>query len=165
MLGLPWPSALLCAYTFLFQSLPMQEQAAKRTIEIRVLLLDYKSGRPVKGREVALSWFDSAGQRSNEWTYLESKTGTDGIALFRFEHTPPPEFWVTLLRMGDWSCNSSDYFSTSDVVSKGVASRFAADTHLCKDKPFDYPSPPPGQIVIPARHLNGWLRMRRAMEE
>src|SRR5260221_527541 len=99
MLGLPWPSALLCAYAFLFQALPMQEQAAKRTIEIRVLLLDYKSGRPVNGREVALSWLDSAGQRSNAWTYLESKTGRDGIALFRFEHTPPPEFWVTLLRM------------------------------------------------------------------
>jgi len=132
--------------------------------EIRVRLLDYKTGRPLKGHKVWLGLSDQDGEIRQDAPYLAGKTGRDGIAIFQMKQTPPPKMWVDL-GIGDWACTSRGDFVPSDLLQRGIAVTFEADPHLCKSPPATFPSPQPGEMVLPIRRLNLWLRIRRAVEE
>src|SRR5215467_4586265 len=62
--------------------------------QVRVRVLDYRTGRPVQRHTVGLLLPDSEGQIRNDSPTLLAKTGRDGIAAFRISKPLPLSIWV-----------------------------------------------------------------------
>jgi hypothetical protein len=133
--------------------------------QVRVRVLDYKTGRPVQRHTVGLLLPDDEGEIRNNSRTLLAKTGRDGIAVFRITKPLPPRIWVSPEHsMGDWSCTATQDFRTSDVFRVGVVGAF--ENHpLCKHHTTLSATAEPGEVVVYLRHLNGWLSFRRFLHE
>jgi len=96
---------LACAGFCIAASTFAQSQPAPPTLEIRLRLLDYKTGRPLTGRYVQLTVPQPNKDFGYHEAYLTAKTGKNGVAAFRFNARLPPAGEV--LPLDDWSCNES----------------------------------------------------------
>jgi hypothetical protein len=142
-----------------------QGQTAPTASEIRVLLLDYKTGQPLQGRKVWLTLFDTDEQyRNRTIVAMEGKTGTDGTAVFRFSSGPLPKMLVVSAE--DFACTEPGpmRFGTEAIVRHGVVGNLV-DVPLCKPHTPAFPNPRPGELVFYVHRLNLWQRIRRAMQE
>jgi hypothetical protein len=138
--------------------------SASSSHEIRVQLLDYKAGRPLKGRYVQLTvpWPNKDWGYHEE--YLTAKTKKDGIAIFHFNGWLPPAGQVVLL--DDWECGDLRLFATGEVLQQGLVEKFDANGHpLCRQHLTRLAPAVPGVIVCYAHRLNLWQRIRRSIEE
>src|SRR5229473_3934465 len=131
---------------------PVYAQSNPSATTIRVLLVDYKTGRPLKSHKLWLWLSNKDGELTEHPVTLTGKTGKDGIAVFQFGQSPPPRMWVDL-RIGDWACASTGEFATSELLQNGIGAHFAADANLCKSQPAAFPEPQPGEIIVVIRHL------------
>jgi hypothetical protein len=135
-------------------------QTAPAPANIRVRLLNYKTGRPLKGRYVALSLSSPDGKYLRA-DVVREKTDADGVARFWFEATPPPRLWVVAL--DDYACAEQEEFATADILQHGIAGSYADDSH-CKPHASSLPNPQPGEVVFPVHRLNLWQRILRGFE-
>jgi hypothetical protein len=132
--------------------------------EIRVRLLDYKTGRPLKDRYVQLTvpWPNKVSGYHEE--YLTAKTKKDGVAIFHFSGWLPPAVEVVLLN--DWACSDLRPFTTDEVLHQGLVVQFEANHHPWCRSHFTQPvTAEPGVIVCYAHRLNLFQRFRRSVEE
>jgi hypothetical protein len=142
-----------------------QGQTAPTAPEIRVRILDYKTGQPLNGRKVWLTLFDSEEQyRNRTFVAMEGKTGADGTAVFRFSTGPPPRILVVYPE--DFACTEPGpkRFPTETIAQQGIVGNLI-DVRLCKPHTSAFPDPHPGELVFYAHRLNLWERIRRAMQE
>jgi hypothetical protein len=146
--------------TFLAASSICQAQAVPSVSEIRVLVLDYKTGRPVKGREVEVMLPDVMGQIHNRSPLIVQKTRKDGIASVQVPSPLPPQLWV----MADFPCTRQQAFATTEILQHGIVGDHA-DFELCKNPTSRRVAARPGQIVLYIRRLNPWLRLERLVWE
>jgi hypothetical protein len=154
---------LMASFLF-FRCGSLLAQSDPHITTIRVRLVDYKTGKRLKGHKVWLWLSDGDGELTQHPVTLASKTGKDGIAVFQMATIPPPKMWVDL-GIGDWACASTGEFSTSDLLQNGMGVNFQADSNLCKSPPATFPDPCRGVITFAIRHLNLWLQVRRSIEQ
>lgn len=121
--------------------------------EVKVHVLDYRTGHPVKGWEVGL-------------LSLTAKTEKDGVALFRIAGPLPPILSVNPEAGGwsEWSCTDFQSLQTTEVLQSGVEGKFLKHP-LCREHVSSTTTPHGGEIVIYVRHLNPWLTFRRVLWE
>ncbi len=131
-----------------------QGQTAATASEIRVRLLDYKTGRPLQGRYVWLTLFNSEEQYRNKAVVaMEGKTGTDGTTVFRFSTRPPPKMLV--VSADNFACTEPGptRFAREEIVQNGIVGNLI-DVPLCRphhmaiagQKEFWAPARPYGAI-------------------
>jgi hypothetical protein len=132
---------------------------AQATTELRVRVLDYKTGRPAKGRSVGL--LDNAA--IHHW--LLAKTDKDGVATFHLSNSLPQILTIDPeVTLANWSCSKHHEFGTSEVLQHGMVGDF--DDHpLCKGHTYSVAVARPGEIVVYTRRLSEWLRLRRFTHE
>jgi hypothetical protein len=138
--------------------------SAPSSHEIRVQLLDYRTGRPLKDRYVQLTvpWPNKDSGYHEE--YPTAKTKKDGIAIFHFNGWLPPAGQVVLL--DDWECSDLRLFATEEVLRQGLVEKFDADDHpMCRRHLTQLATAVPGVIVCYAHRLNFFQRFRRSVEE
>lgn len=122
---------------------------------VQVLVLDYKTGRPVKGREVEMILPDAKGDIYDHSPQIFKKTGKNGIAVFRISSPLPPQLWA----MAQFPCTRRQAFETSEVLQRGIIGDHA-DFALCKNPTSLPATTQPGQTVLYIRRLNPWLRFQ-----
>ena len=125
---------------------------------VRVLVLDYRTGRPVIGHDVGLGGADFG-----HWSI--ARTDKRGIAIFSID-TPLPQA-LTIdpeVTLANWSCSGLREFQTSEVLERGMVAGFE-DHPLCKDHTSKPAVAEPGEIIVYTRHLNAWLTFRRFLHE
>jgi hypothetical protein len=133
--------------------------------EVRVRVLDYKTGRPVQQRTVGVLLPDNEGQIRNDSVTMLEKTGRDGVAVFRFTQPLPPTLWIiAAYTMADWSCTERQEFGTTEVLEHGAVGDLTA-FWLCEHHTSSTAIAQPGEVVVYTRHLNPWLRFRRFLHE
>jgi len=135
-------------------------QAASSAAEIRVVVLNYKTGRPLAGRYIALVLLGPDGEYPNHAGAMTSKSGADGIAVFRFIAAPPPV--VSVVALDDYECSKEVDFSTAEILQRGIAGEYA-DDNICKPHVLSAWIPKPGQIVFPIHRLNILQRIWRGL--
>jgi hypothetical protein len=131
---------------------------------VQVLVLDYKTGRPVTGREVEMILPDSKGDVYERSPRIFKKTDRDGIAVFYLSSPLPPQLWAMTDAMADFPCTRRQSFETSEVLRRGIIGD-NADFELCKNPTSRPATTQPGGIVLYVRRLNFWLRFRRLLWE
>jgi hypothetical protein len=127
---------------------------------VQVLVLDYKTGRPVKGREVEMILPDAKGDVYDRSPQIFKKTGKDGIAVFNISSPLPPQLWV----MAEFPCTRRQAFGTSKVLQQGIIGDHA-DFALCENPTALPATTQPGEIVLYIRRLNPWLRFQHLLWE
>jgi len=137
-------------------------QTASPPVDIRVRLLDYKTGRPMKGRFVQLTLSDPSGQYSHGAVLMKSKTGANGVVAFRFKIMPPPR--VMVVALDDYPCTEPEEFATEEIFQRGIVGSHA-DVPYCTPHIASIPNPRPGEVVFYVHRLNLWQRIRQSMEE
>jgi hypothetical protein len=153
---------LICAGFCAAVSPSSQGQTAPTAPEIRVRLLNYKTGRPMKGRYVQLTLFDPDGQLSSDAALMKGKTGADGIAAFRLKTKPAPR--IAVVALDDYPCTEPEEFKADGILLHGIVGSFA-DIPYCKPHTSSLPNPQPGEVVFYVHRLNLWQRIRRSIEE
>ena len=136
-------------------------QTAPAPANIRVRLLNYKTGLPLKGRYVELVLSGPDGKFPLRAEVVRAETDANGVAVFWFDATPPPRVWVVAL--DDYVCAEHVEFATADILQHGDAGSYADDSR-CKPHPSSLPNPQPGEVVFPVHRLNLWQRIRRGLE-
>jgi hypothetical protein len=132
---------------------------AQTTTEVRVRVLDYRTGHPAEGRTIGL--LDSVPRRH----WLIARTGRDGVATFHLSSSLPQTLTIDPeVTLSYWSCSRQQEFGTSEVLQHGVVGDFE-DHPLCKDHTSSVGVALAGEIVVYARRLNEWLRFRRFLHE
>ena len=138
-----------------------QGQSVPQVSVVQVLVLDYKTGNPVKGREVEMILPDAKGDvYSNSPHIIFKKTEKNGIAVFHIGRPVPPHLWV----MADFPCTGQQDFETSQVLQQGIIGDHA-DFKLCQNPTSRPVMARPGEIVLYIRRLNPWLRFERFIWE
>jgi hypothetical protein len=132
--------------------------------EVRVLVLDYKTGLPVKGREVTMILPDANDDLYDHSPQISEKTGKNGIVVFHLSPPLPPQLWAVTDAMADFPCTRRQSFETSEVLQRGIIGDHA-DFELCKNPTSRPAMAQPGEIVLYIRRLNPWLRFRRLVFE
>jgi hypothetical protein len=134
-------------------------QTSAATQQIQVLLLDYRTGQPLKGRYVALSLSNADGKflRADA---IRGKTDANGVVVFELSATPPPKVGVAV---DDYACAEHEEFATADILQHGIAGSYV-DDNRCKPHVSLLPDAIPGQVVFPVHRLNLWQRFWRALE-
>ena len=128
---------------------------------LQVRLLNYKTGRSLKGRWVELALSDSDGKLRPRPELMRAVTDAKGVAMFRFEKVPPPRIWV--IAMDDYECTERRDFATIEVFEHGIAGSYA-DDERCKPHAARLPNPQSGEVVFPVHRLNLWQRILRTFE-
>lgn len=136
-------------------------QSCPIAAEIRLRLLNYKTGLPLKGRYVDLVLSGPDGKYPNRAEVVRGKSDSDGVVMFTFKTAPPPR--VQVLPLDDYECAAEVEFSTADILQHGIAARFADDSR-CKPHASSLPDPKPGEVVFPVHRLNLWQRFWRGLE-
>jgi hypothetical protein len=137
-------------------SAPCHAQIVQQVYEVQVLVLDYKTGRPVPEWEVAMMLPNIKGKYPPYSSTIWGKTGKSGTVFFPFQSPIPQQVSI----MTDWdgySCTSQDVFDTSKVLQQGVI----GDFELCKNIKSGTVTAQPGEIVIYLRRPNRWQRIER----
>jgi hypothetical protein len=131
---------------------------AQAATEVRVRVLDYRTGLPVKGRLVGL---ESAA--IGQWSV--ATTDKDGVATFQLSNPLPQVLTIdSEVTLANWSCTERREFQTSEVLERGIVGGFE-DHQLCKVHTPTLAVAQPGEIIVYTRHLNAWLTFRRFMHE
>jgi|SRR6266850_479813 len=151
---------LLAVGLFIVGSGVSSGQILSAPVNIRVRLLNYKTGRPLNGRYVALSLSGPDGKYLRA-EVMRGKTDANGVVVFRFTATPPPRVWV--IALDDYACAEREEFATADVLQKGISGNYVDDAR-CKPYASLPPNPQPGEIVFPVHRLNLWQRILRGFE-
>jgi len=127
---------------------------AQTSSEVRVRVLDYRTGLPVKGWKVGLSI-------GNHW--IVEKTMQDGVASFRTATALPQNLHIDAEGgvRSEWSCIATpEIFDTSVVLEKGLIGNFLIHP-LCKHHVSPITKSNPGEVVVYVRRLDPWLTFRR----
>jgi hypothetical protein len=132
--------------------------------EVRVLVLDYKTGLPAKGREVTMILPDAKGDVYEHSLRIIKKTGENGIAVFHLSSPLPAQLWAVTDAMADFPCTRRQSFETAEVLQRGIIGHHA-DFELCKNPTSRPATAQPGEIVLYIRRLNALLRFRRVVWE
>lgn len=124
--------------------------------EVRVLVLDYRTGNARKGWRVGLLV-------GSDWQL--ARTGKDGVALFSIGKIFPKTLKIDAEAgsWSEWSCTNEQSFETSEVLERGTVARLLSHP-LCRNHTSSIPALP-GVVVIYGRHLNPWLTFRRVLWE
>jgi hypothetical protein len=148
------------AIVFTAASVVSHGQAISANAEIRVKLLDYKTGRPVQRHVVELMLPDQTGEIYNRSPRIFQKTSRDGVAVFDIKRPLPPSIWV----IADYPCTRKQRFGTSEVLDRGAVGDHAGFP-LCANATSSVATAHPGEVVIYIRRLNIWQKFRRLLYE
>jgi hypothetical protein len=132
--------------------------------EIRVQLLDYKTGHPVRGRHILLTLANANGKYALDAVPLEGKTGADGAATFRFKTERAPRIWV--VTPDDFECSEPRPrgYDTDAIIQQGIIGNIVG-VQLCRHHTSTLQETHPGELVFYIHRLNLWQRIRRSIEE
>jgi hypothetical protein len=136
-------------------------QTVQAPSNIRVRLLNYKTGLPLKGRYVELALSGPDGKSPLHADVMRAETDANGVAGFRFEVTPLQRVWV--IALDDYECAKDVEFATADILQHGITGSFVDDIR-CKPHASSLPSPQLGEVVFPVHRLNLWQRFLRGFE-
>ena len=119
------------------------------TVQIRVRVLDYKTGRPLKGHHIAIWLSDSAGQiQLHKSEKLTQSTLSDGGAIFNVKEPLPPKMTIDTDSLQDWNCAATWRVATSEILQRGIVGQHTPDAECSEKKSPPAMSPTPGEVVI-----------------
>lgn len=132
--------------------------------DLRVRLLDYKTGHPVEGRHIVLTLADANGHWAPEAVGLKEKTGADGSAAFRFSSEAAQR--ILVVAIDDFACTEPGPkgFATDEIIKHGIVGNLI-EVPFCKHHISTLPDPRPGELVFYVHSLNFWERIRRRLQE
>jgi hypothetical protein len=136
-------------------------QASPFAAVIKVRLLNYKTGHPLKRHFVGLVLSDNEGRFPPGATVVNTETDANGMATFSFEVKPSTRVRV-LLYLYDTVCNKREEFSIDEVLKQGTFGN--ADDTRCGPRTSPFPNPQPGEIVFPIHPLNLWQKLWRGLD-
>jgi hypothetical protein len=146
---------------FVLGSEVSQGQTIQAPANIRIRLLNYKTGLPLKGRYVELALSGPDGKFPLHANVIRAETDANGVAGFQFGVSPAQRVWV--IALDDYECAKDAEFATADILRHGIAGSFVDDIR-CKPHAFSLPSPRPGEVVFPVHRLSLWQRILRGFE-
>jgi hypothetical protein len=133
-------------------SFPSVAQTVPAVPQFRVLILDFKTNRPVAGHRVELLLpcvFE--GNRSRRT--VRKETIKDGTAVFNLNRPLPPDVCVVEDGM-------EQRFAISEVLQQGAIS-YSYDLYA---RPLSWPSAKqPGELVVYIRRIKAWERFKGAL--
>jgi hypothetical protein len=139
-----------------------QAQASSGTVEIRVRALDFKTGRPLKHRRIAIWLSDSAGEIQYHVSQeITSSTGEDGRAVFQLTEPLPPNIMVDTDMLPDWNCTTTWRLATGLILQRGIVGEYTTDPECKKKGPPPAASAVPGEVVIFVHRLGLFGRLHR----
>jgi hypothetical protein len=144
------------AFTFGLQSSVIPKNAT----EIRVLIMDSKAHRPLKGRKVQIGFWRMDGQRYDKWLTLTGKTGADGVVVFEIKQPVPPS--IDIVDLTGCPCTFPEEFPTQEILQNGVVGRRPTSgmrkvNQWCNPNPnAAQPQQRPGEVVFFIHPLNAW---------
>lgn len=136
-------------------------QTIQAPANIRIRLLNYKTGLPLKSRYVELALSGPDGKFPLHADVLRAETDANGVAGFRLGVTPLQRVWV--IALDDYECAKEVEFAVADIVQHGMAGGYVDDSR-CEPHASSLPSPQPGEVVFPVHRLNLWQRFLRGFE-
>ncbi len=120
--------------------------------QFRVLILDFKTNRPVAGHRVELLLpcvFEGNWPRST----VRKTTIKDGIAVFNLSRPLPPDVCVVEDGM-------EQKFAISEVLQQGAVS-YSYDPYA---RPLSWPlAKHPGELVVYIRRIDAWERFKGSL--
>ena len=139
-----------------------QAQASSGTVEIRVRALDYKTGRPLKHRRIAIWLSDSAGEIQYHVSQeITRSTGEDGRAVFQLTEPLPPNIMVDTDMLPDWNCATTWRLATGLILQSGIVGEYTTDAECKKKGPPPAASAVPGEVVIFVHQLGLFGKLHR----
>ncbi len=118
---------------------------------ITVRLLDGKSGEPIRGKEIDLSFAtELPGMGKFVGPSLEAVTGNDGRAVF-YINDLPAKFLIVSVPLHRVGCSTAAGFASDEVLRAGIVTENECDR---KKKLQGKISAKPGEIVIFERNRN-----------
>jgi hypothetical protein len=117
---------------------------------VYVHVVDARSGRPVPGRTVEISW-NIVHQRHRQTVRVQADQ--DGIAAFRLTEPVPAWLGVNVVKSGYWYPCSPDMYDSSEMLTTGISKEggpFAAKFPNIADK-F---RPKPGEVFLFICHIS-----------
>ncbi len=129
-------------------------------ITIRVRLLDYKTGRALRGRCVARAPSGKDGKYFRQ-EVLKHRTDKAGEVEFHVRAEAAPKVIVTPLN--DYSCAKYDQFTTAEILERGIPRNYS-DESYCGPRAVVLPNPQPGEVIFPVHELNLWQRLARSLD-
>ena len=149
---IPGPRPLL-VFAALLMGFANPAHCADTTRHISVRLLNAANGRPFKDVKVALMiWSD----KDNFTWGAQANTNAEGVALLELPGQIPGRIGLWYTRDDIRSCSHMPV-ATAQVLNVGLV----AD-NTCKGDKFLYrANPQPGEIVVFARPVSVWERMRQ----
>lgn len=139
-----------------------QAQASSGTVELRVRVLDYKTGQPLKRHRIAIWLSDSAGEIQYHVSQeITRSTGEDGRAVFQLKEPLPPNIRVDTDMLPDWNCAATWQLATGLILQRGIVGEYKSDAE-CKKKGLPpVASAVPGEVVIFVHQLGLFGRLHR----
>jgi|SRR5215471_1162597 len=130
--------------------------------DIKIRLLDCRSGIPYGARAVRIGFFHPDG--APEIPDLKEQTAADGSAVFHFSEKLPSQFIVFPGTGKDlYPCSTLLPFDRRKVISKGIVSRCSKKVQGCRckfGKAVEEVHSDPGELVIFARPITRGERLR-----
>ena len=115
--------------------------------QITVHLVDFRNGKPLRGRMVDVMYADSDHRVQ---TLLSLRTNDEGIAQFAVPSPPPADLWFSTAA---WLCGAGRFsFRPDDLTMHG-----AVQQGECKlGKSVTKPQVSPGEVILFARPAPWW---------
>lgn len=133
-------------------------QNSAAPVELRVRILDYKTGQPIRDRRVQLTLSGPDGEWRNNDQKMISKTGADGLAVFRIKTIPPR---VDVVDLADYLCTFPEEFAAEEILHHGVVGR-QIETSFCKPHASSNPDMHAGEVVFYVHRMSFWKRVRHS---
>jgi hypothetical protein len=134
---------------------PCHGRIVQQVSEVQVLVLDYKTGRPVPGWSVEMKLPDAKGEIHRFPLGTFKETGENGIVVFQIKAPLPPQVGVSIKS----PCTRREVFDTSEMLQQGTIGDHA-DFESCKSPTSRTVVAQPGQIVIYIHLPTVWQKIR-----
>jgi hypothetical protein len=146
-----WVKLLTCVFVCL--ATVASVSSGENVHQLSVRLLDGKSGKPISHIWITLA-VPKGDKNANRWF---DKTNSKGIVSFPLTEPIPESVWP--LFGVDAELCFYETFSTEDILEIGVVAE-----NKCKGPRFSYTAgPKPGELVVFARRVSAWERMKREL--
>jgi hypothetical protein len=153
---------VLLQFTTLNTLFALLANPARADVEVRVHLIDARTGRPIPKKPVRI-WIMDAPNRPFRPDYLEEKTDSTGVATFDVSD-PLPEYVAIHIGMGGYweECSSrgqTSLYAVREILDSGISRKGGCSPPGLPKKDLTL-LPKPGEVYLIAAHLNLWEWIR-----
>jgi hypothetical protein len=129
--------------------------------EIRVQIMDSRTHRPLKAREVQITFSGMDGEWYHNAPTIKGRTGPDGVVVLEVKPPVPPRMDVFV--WWAYPCSIPEDFSTQEVLGDGVVAHWPltgikkADKWCTADSQAPQSQRQPGKVIFFIHPMNRFV--------